>query len=146
MIRKRLNSHFAVSFARTFPFSWLHATPLTSLHHWSDGKHSTVFKSARDDQLGRPVSFVCGLGLGGSTRINGGQYTCGAPGEFNAWSRAGLQGWSYADLKPYFDKSESWIGSDPREYHGTGGASRSVAFMVFQSNLHSSRASSCESF
>lgn len=37
------------------------------------------------------------------------------------WSQAGRQGWSYTDLKPYFDKSESWTGPVPKEYHGLHG-------------------------
>ncbi|KAJ7689607.1 hypothetical protein B0H17DRAFT_1202243 [Mycena rosella] len=52
--------------------SWLNRTPLTSLHHWSDGKHSNVFDSAPDSVLGRSFSLITGFSLGGSTRINGG--------------------------------------------------------------------------
>ncbi|KAJ7354390.1 GMC oxidoreductase-domain-containing protein [Mycena albidolilacea] len=39
------------------------------------------------------------LGLGGTTCINGGQYTLGVPAEYNAWSEEGRPGWSYDDLK-----------------------------------------------
>ncbi|KAF8496978.1 hypothetical protein JB92DRAFT_2988461 [Gautieria morchelliformis] len=101
--------------------SWLHRVPLTSHHHWSDRKHSLVFDSATDARLGRAFPLICGLGLGGSTRINGGQYTCGVPAEYDAWGQDGRTGWSYADLKPYFNKSEHWIGPAPREFHGLNG-------------------------
>ncbi|KAF8516800.1 hypothetical protein JB92DRAFT_2909313 [Gautieria morchelliformis] len=101
--------------------SWLHRVPLTSHHHWSDRKHSLVFDSATDARLGRAFPLICGLGLGGSTRINGGQYTCGVPAEYDAWCQDGRTGWSYADLKPYFNKSEHWIGPAPREFHGLNG-------------------------
>ena len=99
---------------------WLHRTPLTSLHHWSDGKHSNVIDSA-DSKLGRAFSLITGLGLGGSTRINGGQYTCGVPAEYNAWSQEGRPGWGYDDLKPHFFKSETWLGPVPQEWHGANG-------------------------
>ncbi|KAJ7459456.1 hypothetical protein B0H11DRAFT_2316748 [Mycena galericulata] len=101
--------------------SWLNRTPLTSLHHWSDGKHSTVFNSTIDTTLGRSFSLITGLGLGGSTRINGGQYTCGSPAECNSWTQDGRRGWGYEDLKPYFLKSETWLGPVPKEWHGASG-------------------------
>ncbi|KAI0316861.1 GMC oxidoreductase-domain-containing protein [Amylostereum chailletii] len=111
--------------------SWLQRTPLTSLHHWSDGKHSDVFDSAHDDRLRRSFSFITGLGLGGSTRINGGQYTCGIPAEYNAWRRDGNEGWAYNDLKPFFNKSESWIGPVAREFHGSNGPLQVRSFEGF---------------
>ncbi|KAF7376886.1 FAD/NAD-P-binding domain-containing protein [Mycena sanguinolenta] len=101
--------------------SWLHRTPLTSHHFMSDGKHSTVFDSAVDLNLGRSVPLINGHGLGGTTRINGGQYTLGVPAEYNAWSEEGRPGWSYTDLKPYFTKSETWVGPVPEEWHGSTG-------------------------
>ncbi|KAJ6574312.1 hypothetical protein B0H19DRAFT_1124170 [Mycena capillaripes] len=101
--------------------SWLHRAPLPSLHFWSDGKHSTVFDSAVDPKFGRSFSLISGLGLGGTTRINGGQYTLGVPAEYNAWSEEGRPGWSYEELKPYFTKSETWVGPVPEEWHGSTG-------------------------
>ncbi|KAJ7205277.1 hypothetical protein GGX14DRAFT_368194 [Mycena pura] len=103
--------------------SWLNKTPLTSLHHWSNKKYSTVFDSSVDPDFKRPFPLVTGIGLGGTTRINGGQYTCGVPAEYNAWSEEGRPGWGYTDLKPYFMKSQTWMGpvpSDP-EWHGSNG-------------------------
>lgn len=91
------------------------------MYHFADGKHTNVVKSARDDQLGRSLSLATGLGLGGTTRINGMQYTCGVPAQFNSWAQEGRQGWAYNDLKPYFDKSEQWTGPVPNEYHGLNG-------------------------
>ncbi|KAF8176881.1 GMC oxidoreductase-domain-containing protein, partial [Mycena galopus ATCC 62051] len=101
--------------------SWLNSTPLTSLHFLSDGKHSTVFDSAVDPQIGRSSRLISGLGLGGTTRINGGQYTLGVPAEYNAWSEEGRPGWSYSDLKPYFTKSETWTGPVSEQWHGSTG-------------------------
>ncbi|KAJ7696428.1 alcohol oxidase [Mycena rosella] len=101
--------------------SWLNRTPLTSMHHYSDGKHSTVFDSAPDSRFGRAFSLITGRGLGGTTRVNAGQFTCGVPAEYNAWSEDGRPGWGYHDLKPYFAKSQTWLGPVPEEYHGSCG-------------------------
>ncbi|KAI0052729.1 GMC oxidoreductase [Auriscalpium vulgare] len=122
--------------------SWLHKTPLLSFHHWSDGRHSTVIQSARDDQLERAFTLISGRGLGGTTRINGSQYTCGVPAEYNAWSQDGRAGWSYKELKPYFDKSERWIGPSPREYHGSNGPVqvRSFDSYHFKSSIRAAEA------
>lgn len=99
----------------------LHRTPLPGFHHFSDGKHSIVFDSEHDKQLDRPITLITGRGLGGTTRINGGQFTLGVPAEYNAWAKSGNAGWSYEDLKQYLKKSETWIGPVPREYHGSDG-------------------------
>ncbi|TCD61097.1 hypothetical protein EIP91_009034 [Steccherinum ochraceum] len=100
--------------------SWLHRMGLFSNHHFSDKKHSTVY-NVRDKELDREVPVISGLGLGGSTRINGCMFTCGSAGEYNAWAQEGNEGWGYQDLKPFFKKSEKWIGSEPREFHGADG-------------------------
>jgi choline dehydrogenase len=95
---------------------------LTSLHFWSDGKHSTVFDSVPDSKFGRSFPLITGIGLGGTTRINGGQYTLGVPAEFEAWRQEGRAGWGYNELRPYFKKSENWMGPVPEEWHGSSGA------------------------
>ncbi|KAJ7924520.1 hypothetical protein B0H13DRAFT_2315419 [Mycena leptocephala] len=54
--------------------SCMDKTPLTSLHHWSPTKkHNTMFDSAFDPTFDRSFPLVTGVGLGGTTRINGGQ-------------------------------------------------------------------------
>ncbi|KAJ6594821.1 hypothetical protein B0H19DRAFT_1009819 [Mycena capillaripes] len=112
--------------------SWLNRTPLTSFHHWSDGKHSNVFDSVSDPKFGRAFSLITGLGLGGATRINGGQYTCGVPAEYNAWSEEGRPGWGYESLKPYFLKSETWSGPAPKEWHGCNGPVKVRSFERYE--------------
>ncbi|KZV69127.1 GMC oxidoreductase [Peniophora sp. CONT] len=104
--------------------SWYHRNNLLSFHHLSDGKHSEVIQSEKNESLnGSSYSLITGKGLGGSTRINAGQYTCGVPGEYNAWAQAGdeFKDWSYEGLKPYFKKHERWIGPSPGEFHGADG-------------------------
>lgn len=51
-------------------------------------------------------------------------YTRGIPAEYNSWSQAGRQGWSYDDMQPYFKKSETDLDQEPDhapDFHGTTG-------------------------
>lgn len=50
--------------------------------------------------------------LGGTSGINYMAYVRGHPGDFDAWAEAGATGWSYADVLPYFKKSEGLVASD----------------------------------
>src|SRR5215472_2662679 len=55
---------------------------------------------------GRRVPVPRGKMLGGSSSINYMMYVRGHPGDFDSWAKAGATGWSYADVLPYFRKSE----------------------------------------
>jgi choline dehydrogenase len=58
--------------------------------------------------------------LGGSSSINGLVYLRGNPLDFEAWAAAGANGWSYADVLPYFQRLEAFV--DPtNSYQGTDG-------------------------
>ena len=59
---------------------------------------------------GRRIEAMRGKVLGGSSSINVMAYTRGHPGDFDRWAREGAPGWSYADVLPYFRKSETWAG------------------------------------
>ncbi|WP_211191624.1 GMC family oxidoreductase N-terminal domain-containing protein [Actinoplanes sp. TBRC 11911] len=52
-----------------------------------------------------------GRGLGGSSAINAMVFTRGHVSGYDAW---GIPGWTYADLLPYFRRSERTVGRDPR--------------------------------
>ncbi|MEQ9487877.1 MAG: GMC family oxidoreductase N-terminal domain-containing protein [Alphaproteobacteria bacterium] len=58
--------------------------------------------------------------LGGSTAINAMAHMRGHPADFDAWAEAGLTGWGYADLLPYFIRSETSPIADP-DLHGSEG-------------------------
>jgi choline dehydrogenase len=79
------------------------------------------FESEPEPSLGgRRVEIPRGKGLGGSTMINGMVYARGHRRDYDGWAERGLAGWSYADVLPYFRKSEkSWLGDNL--YHGGSG-------------------------
>lgn len=61
---------------------------------------------------GRRVPVPRGKMLGGSSGLNYMAYVRGHPGDFDAWAEAGATGWSYAEVLPYFRKSECLIPCD----------------------------------
>ncbi|MEM6461306.1 MAG: choline dehydrogenase [Pseudomonadota bacterium] len=56
---------------------------------------------------GRRMAAPRGKVVGGSSSINGMVYVRGHAEDFNGWERAGADGWSYADVLPYFQKMET---------------------------------------
>lgn len=61
-----------------------------------------------------------GKGLGGSSAINGMAYVRGHPCDYDQWVEEGATGWGYANVLPYFKRSESYIG-DADEYRNQDG-------------------------
>ena len=79
------------------------------------------FESAPQPHLNdRKIYFARGKALGGSSIVNGMIYMRGVPADYDQWRQMGLAGWGYADLLPYFRRSE---GSRDRrdDYHGKDG-------------------------
>lgn len=74
---------------------------------------------------GRRVPVPRGKMLGGSSGINYMAYVRGHPGDFDSWAECGATGWSYAEVLPYFRKSEGLAPSDgviiDAEAHGLDG-------------------------
>ena len=69
---------------------------------------------------GRRVPVPRGKMLGGSSGINYMMYVRGNPGDFDAWAERGAPGWGYAEVLPYFKKSEG-LGTERRHRHRRGG-------------------------
>jgi choline dehydrogenase len=69
---------------------------------------------------GRRLTHPRGRVLGGSSSINGMVYVRGHAGDYDAWARAGLSGWGYADVLPYFKRAEQHV-HGPDRYHGGSG-------------------------
>ena len=75
--------------------------------------------------IGRRVPVPRGKMLGGSSGLNYMAYVRGHPGDFDSWEQGGATGWSYADVLPYFRKSEGLemceqIVIDPEAHSTTG--------------------------
>jgi 4-pyridoxate dehydrogenase len=68
----------------------------------------------------RRVPVRRGKVLGGSSSVNVMVYTRGHRGDFDRWARQGAIGWSYADVLPYFKRSESWEGGEDPWRGGSG--------------------------
>ena len=70
---------------------------------------------------GRVIATPRGKTLGGSSSINGNVYSRGQPLDFDGWSQRGNRGWGYADVLPYFRRSEQRIGAGDDTYRGRDG-------------------------
>ncbi len=69
---------------------------------------------------GRRLYWPRGKVLGGSSSINAMCYVRGQPADYDIWAAAGNPGWEFANVLPYFLKSEDQQrGASP--WHGSGG-------------------------
>ena len=87
-------------------------------------RHPSVnwgYETEPEPQLGgRKIELPRGKVLGGSSAINGMGYKRGHPRDFDQWRQMGLEGWGYADVLPYFKRSESsWRGDS--DFHNSAG-------------------------
>jgi choline dehydrogenase len=65
--------------------------------------------------------------LGGSNSVNGLMYMRGCAADYDDWEKAGLPGWGYEGVLPYFRKSETnWRGTS--RYHGGNGPLTTVRY------------------
>ena len=68
----------------------------------------------------RKLYWPRGRGWGGSSSINGMIYIRGHARDYDNWRQMGLEGWSYADVLPYFKRAENYeSGGD--DFHGDAG-------------------------
>lgn len=69
---------------------------------------------------GRSLTALRGKVLGGSSAINVMAWTRGSPGDYNRWARNGATGWSFAEVLPYFKRTETWEGGESAWRGGDG--------------------------
>ena len=89
----------------------LRANPLVNWNYYAEP----------DAKVGnRSLHWPRGRVLGGTSSINGMLYVRGNPADYDGWAQMGCRGWSYADVLPFFRKSERYMPGDP-EYRGKSG-------------------------
>ena len=86
---------------------WIHI-PLGYGKHFTNPAVNWLYSS--EPQAGaanRRIAQPRGKVLGGSTSINGLLYIRGQHEDYDRWRDLGNAGWGYADVLPYFRKSEN---------------------------------------
>ena len=84
--------------------------------------YTWTFKTEPSEgSAGRSISTTQGRTLGGSSSINGLVYNRGQAADYDMWAQMGNRGWSYAEVLPFFRRSERRIGIGDAQYRGREG-------------------------
>lgn len=84
-------------------------------------KFDWKYVSAPEPHCGdRTITMPRGKVLGGSSSINGMVYVRGHRWDYDNWAAQGNRGWSWAEVLPYFMRSECFVGEE-LQGHGTTG-------------------------
>jgi choline dehydrogenase len=94
--------------------------PLRAWELWNSLEDWAYLTEPQEHSHKAQVAWPRGKVLGGSSCLNGMIYIRGAREDFDNWAYNGAAGWSYADVLPYFRKSEDFE-DGPSEFHGTDG-------------------------
>jgi len=96
--------------------------PANTLAFWSSG-HDSVWPAPTTPQAhaaGRVVPLLTGRGVGGGSSVNAMGWFQGLPADYDGWAADGAQGWSWADMQPYFRRIEDHeLGAST--HHAAGG-------------------------
>lgn len=88
----------------------------------SNKSYTWQFEAEAGEPLGgRKIAIPQGRTLGGSSSINGLVYNRGQRQDYDDWAARGNHGWSYAEILPYFMRSEGRLGIVDESYRGTRG-------------------------
>ena len=95
--------------------------PAAVLSNLNSTKYNWAYKGEPEPGLnGRVFKHDRGKTLGGSSSINGMCFIRGHALDFERWRQSGCDGWSYADVLPYFKRLESYDGGAD-DYRGSDG-------------------------
>ena len=95
--------------------------PAAVLQNLNSTTHNWAFQGEAEAELnGRIIQHDRGKTLGGSSSINGMCFIRGHALDYEGWRQAGCEGWSYADVLPYFKNMESYSGGGDRFRGGDG--------------------------
>jgi choline dehydrogenase/4-pyridoxate dehydrogenase len=84
------------------------------LHDWM------YFCEPEEAVGGRAIECARGKVIGGSSSTNAMAYVRGNRRNYDAWAAAGLDGWDYASVLPYFKRQETWEGGESLFRGGNG--------------------------
>ncbi len=99
---------------------WLHI-PVGYFKTMHNPKFDWCYVTEPDKGIAnRQLQWPRGKVLGGSSSLNGLLYVRGQLEDYERWVELGNQGWGYAEVLPYFKKSEDQE-RGANEYHGIGG-------------------------
>ncbi len=86
-----------------------------------DSRFSRTFDTEPSAQTAdRNIQCPRGIGLGGSSSINGLIFIRGQQRDFDHWKELGADNWGYSDVLPYFQRLESWQDGENRFRGGHG--------------------------
>jgi choline dehydrogenase len=99
---------------------WFHI-PVGYLFAIGNPRADWMFKTEPQVGLGgRSINYPRGKVIGGCSAINGMIYMRGQAADYNQWRQAGLFGWGWDDVLPYFLRHENHV-SPPNDLHRSGG-------------------------
>ena len=106
------------------PWDWhpfIHI-PAGFMYTMVDPKVNWLYKSEPSEWTGgRAIAAPRGKTLGGSSSINGHIYNRGQRLDFDGWAQRGNHGWGYADVLPYFRRTERRMGEADDTFRGREG-------------------------
>jgi choline dehydrogenase-like flavoprotein len=101
--------------------NWVVTTPGAMILMISGKVNNWAFDTVPQAGLNGRIGYQPrGKGLGGSSAINAMVYIRGHRSDYDQWAALGNTGWSYADVLPFFKRSEHNTELDG-EYHGKDG-------------------------
>jgi choline dehydrogenase-like flavoprotein len=101
--------------------NWVVTTPGALVLMVAGNVNNWAFNTVPQKGLNGRIGYQPrGKGLGGSSAINAMVYIRGHRSDYDHWASLGNTGWSFADVLPYFKRSEDNADFDG-EYHGKGG-------------------------
>jgi len=101
--------------------NWVVTTPFALILMVAGKVNNWAFETVPQAGLNGRIGYQPrGKGLGGSSAINAMVYIRGHRADYDHWASLGNAGWSFADVLPYFKRSENNADFDG-EYHGQNG-------------------------
>jgi 4-pyridoxate dehydrogenase len=88
---------------------WMIRLPIGVAKVWNEPRFNWTYESEPEPFVdNRRIYHPRGKVVGGSSSINMMAYVRGNHRDFDRWRQKGLDGWSYADVLPYFKRAETW--------------------------------------